>query len=72
VEIMKFTNDQLLEIEDRGNNLLQLPLLTLRMLADNEAVEMDTLERSFRELERLREWVRDLRPRDQQYRRNRR
>ncbi len=66
---MRFTEEQIEEIEDRVNNLVQYPLLVLQGLLEEDAdITRGTIRTSIAQLEKLVQWVHELRPEEKRYR----
>ncbi len=70
---MKFTEEQIEEIEDRVNNLIQFSTVVLREYLDYEEDEeaRHHVALALDDLGRLAQWVRSLRPTMTRYTRNR-
>ncbi len=65
----EFSEEQIEEIEDRVNNLVQYPLLILQgLLEEDSDITRGTIRSGLAQLEKLVEWVHQLRPEEKRYR----
>lgn len=65
---MKFSTEQIEEIEDRVNNLIQMATAVLELIASGDKVDDSDIRAARVDLRRLTRWTQELRPSSETFR----